>query len=173
MIPYREGYRFAIGPGVFYTINGENWKHLVLSEELPMRANNGYYDTYTDSCNQALYVATNNRGLLKISNLPPHSNAAIGQIISSQGKVGLLRVNEVGSGYGPAYDNLNAEVIFQLEGINDKTFGFKLKSGESSEVNKGMLNLLREAFKSDKEVLVDYKRTGCQNLEVLRAVLKK
>lgn len=172
--PYREGYRFAIGvAGVFYTINGENWKHLVLSEALPMRVNNGYYDTYTDPCNQALYVATNNRGLLKITNLPPHSDAAIGQIISSQGKVELLRVHEVGSGYGPAYDKLNAEVIFQLEGINDKSFGFKLKSGESSEVNKGMLKLLREAFISDKEVIVEYKRTGCQNLEVLRVVFKE
>ena len=38
--PYREGYRFAFGPaGVFYTINGENWKHLVLSEAMPMRVN--------------------------------------------------------------------------------------------------------------------------------------
>ncbi len=172
--PYREGYRFAFSPaGVFYTINGEDWKHLVLSEAMPMRVNNGYYDTYTDPCNQALYVSTNNRGLLKISNLPPHSNAGIGQIISSHGKVKLLRVHETGTGYGPAYDNLNTEVIFQLEGINDKSFGFNLKSGENSEVNKGMLNLFREAFKSDKEVIVEYKRTGCQNLEILRAIIKK
>ncbi|MBN1351580.1 hypothetical protein JXJ21_19355 [candidate division KSB1 bacterium] len=64
-------YRFAMGPaGVFYTIDGINWDHLVRTSALPMRPNNAVYDYITDPRNPALYVATNNRGLLRLSSLP-------------------------------------------------------------------------------------------------------
>ena len=47
--PVRPNYRFAIGPaGVFYTTDGINWSHLLLTKATPMRPNNGYYDIYSN-----------------------------------------------------------------------------------------------------------------------------
>ena len=67
--PDRPGARFAVGPaGVFHTLNGVTWTHLILSEAMAMRPNNAAYDFV--SCPRALYVATSNRGLIRASWAP-------------------------------------------------------------------------------------------------------
>ena len=65
-------YRFAVGPaGVFYTRDGANWDHLLLSSASAIQPSNLFYDKVTDFCSRSLYVATTGRGLLRLSPLPP------------------------------------------------------------------------------------------------------
>lgn len=170
--PNHSGYRFAVGPaGVFYTLDGLNWDHLLLSSAIPMRPNNAVYDVISDipdPCNRALYVATNNRGLLRLSLLPPDWPHPIGSIVAAEGKVTLLRVHDVGTKYGPPDDQLDVEVVIWLDSERDKAFGFQLRNDANEGAHKGMLDLLRDAFSRGSRVRIDYVRTGCRTGRIIR-----
>jgi hypothetical protein len=93
---------------------------------------------------------------------------------NSVGKVSLLRVHEIGSGYGPATDSLDVEVVFQLESLANISIGFKLRNDASRPVHEGMLDLLRDAFSYGWTVHVDYEiPDGKRNGTVLRLWLTR
>jgi hypothetical protein len=60
------------------------------------------------------------------------------------GQFGLLRVHDVGSGYGPPTDLLDVEVIVQFVGRPADAFGFQLRNDGNLPVRQGMLGLLRD-----------------------------
>jgi hypothetical protein len=69
--PINPQRRFAVGKGgVFFTNDGANWDRLLDTVALPGRPTNCYYDSVSDLSSRALYVATGERSLLKISPLP-------------------------------------------------------------------------------------------------------
>jgi hypothetical protein len=69
--PINPQRRFAVGRGgVFFTNDGANWDRLLDTVALPGRPTNCYYDSVSDPSSRALYVATAERSLLKISPLP-------------------------------------------------------------------------------------------------------
>jgi hypothetical protein len=167
--PYNPNIRFAVGPaGVFMTSDGVNWEHLILTSAMPMRPNYAFYDP----CEMVLYVSTNNRGLLRISQLAPYFEGLIGELLNASGKITMLRVNDVGTKYGPDSDQLDAEVIIKLDSKGDEAFGFQLRTGNKMKEQSAMLGLLQEAFKKDKPVSIDYSRSGCRTAEIIRVMLK-
>ncbi len=84
--PTHAGHRYAIGPaGVFQTLDGARWTCLMRSSAMACRPNNGFYDFA--SCPRALYVATNNRGILKLASLPPEWDFPVGSLQAVVGRV--------------------------------------------------------------------------------------
>ncbi len=72
------------------------------------------------------------------------------------GKLTFFRVHELGTGYGPSGDSLDAEAIVKLDSAPDLSFGFQLRSDQNLPAREGMLELLRLAFRSNLTVGVEY-----------------
>jgi hypothetical protein len=73
------------------------------------------------------------------------------------GTIAYLRVHQVGSGYGPPSDFIDVECVVKLHGSEDYAYGFQLRNKDINlEANKGMLDLLREAFFRKYTVRIEY-----------------
>jgi hypothetical protein len=95
-------------------------------------------------------------------------------LVESEGKVTFLRVNEVGDSFGPAGDSIQVEAIVQLDSVPGKSFGFELRNDKNRPAHQGMLDLLRDAFSNDSNVLLDYLiPEGNNNGIVIRVALTK
>ena len=77
-------------------------------------------------------------------------------ILNATGHLTLLRVHDVGTGWGPANDFLDVEVIIQLDTKPGEAFGFQLRDDANRPVRQGMLDLLRDALNADRQVSIDY-----------------
>ena len=166
---HRPGLRFATGPaGVFFTLDGVRWNSMLSSIAHGVRPTTIAYDDR--SCDRALYVGTMNRGLLRISPVPPDWEFPIGSLQAAEGRVTLLRVHEVGTGYGPPDDQLDAEVIVWLDSQPEKAFGFQLRMDDARAVAEGKLDLLRDAFDRDARVRIEFIRTGCRTAQIVRVI---
>jgi hypothetical protein len=77
-------------------------------------------------------------------------------LLNAKGKATLLRVNQVGDKFGPATDNIQAEVILKLDSEPTKAFGFELRTGVNQPVRQGMLDLLRDGFNQNWVINIDY-----------------
>ena len=169
--PVHAGYRFAAGPaGVFYTLDGTTWTHLLLATALAARPMNLTYVPGGTACDRALYVATSNRGLLRVQPLPPEWESPIGSIQQAQGRIALLRVHDVGTKYGPPNDQLDADVVVVLDTEPEKALGFRLRTDASEHTARGQLGLLRDAFNQQRSIRVEYERTGCRIGRIIRVI---
>ena len=72
------------------------------------------------------------------------------------GKPTFLRVNEIGSGFGPPIDFIDVEAVVILDVRPDEAYGLKLRADQNQTVRQGMLDLLRDAFENDTTVLIDF-----------------
>ncbi len=95
----------------------------------------------------------------------------LGSLLGADGKVTLLRVHDLGTGYGPPTDFLDVEVVVWLDSTPGKAFGFQLRNDANKNARRGMLKLLREAFNGNFQVHIDYVRTGFQNGTIVRVWL--
>ncbi len=92
----------------------------------------------------------------------------------SQGKLVMLRVHDVGTGYGAPPNLLDTEVVLRLHSEEGKAFGFKLRDDGNRPVREGMLGLLRDALAHDWTVTIDYDiADGTAVGEVRRVVLTR
>jgi hypothetical protein len=89
-------------------------------------------------------------------------------LLSATGKVTLLRVNDVGTGFGTPVDFLDAEVIVQLDSQPGKSFGFQLRTDAFKADHHAMLEVLRSAFRANRTVSIDYVRNGADNGKIIR-----
>ena len=166
---HHEGWGYAVGPaGVFHTLDGQHWSALVRSSALAARPNNAVYED--NGCERSLYVATSNRGILRLAELPPDWDFPIGSLQAAIGRITLLRVHDTGTGYGPPYDQLDAEVIVWLDSEPDKAFGFQLRDDAEKPAAKGKLKLLRDCFNSDRRIRLEFVRTGCRSGRIVRVI---
>jgi hypothetical protein len=95
-------------------------------------------------------------------------------LLNSSGKITFLRVNDVGTGYGPPQDYIDAEVVIQLNAQSGKSFGFQLRNDGNRPAREGMLDLLRDAFTYNWTVSVDYNiNAGKTNGIIMRVMLTK
>jgi hypothetical protein len=63
--------RFAVGnAGVFYTLDGANWRRLLSTSAFPSHPVAAYFDNISDPCDRALYVGMAGRGILRIDPIP-------------------------------------------------------------------------------------------------------
>lgn len=85
------------------------------------------------------------------------------RLLAAEGKVTLLRVHDVGTGYGPPNDFLDVEVVIRLDSNPEKAYGFQLRPGPNLDTHRHMLDVLRTAFRNDQRVHVDYESVGLRN----------
>ena len=101
--------------------------------------------------------------MLVVANPPAH-----GELLSSTGKIDYLRIHEIGTGYGPPWDFLDAEVVVRLKGWQpDRVVGFQLRNDGNLPVRQGMLNFLRDAFTHGWTIIVVYDRLFGSNKGVI------
>jgi len=86
---------------------------------------------------------------------------------TASGTLSLLRIHDVGTGFGPAGDFLDAEVIIRFNGDPTKAYGFQLRDDANRPVREGMLELLRDAYDKNWTVTVNYYAETGRNNSVL------
>jgi photosystem II stability/assembly factor-like uncharacterized protein len=92
----------------------------------------------------------------------------VGSLLAAEGKLTFLRVHDVGTGFGPPTDFIDVEVVIALDSQPGKFFGFQLRADGNRDAHRDMLNLLRDAFKRERRVRIDYFRTGVRNGRIIR-----
>lgn len=101
----------------------------------------------------------------------PKEASAQGQILAVDGVVTFLRVHDVGTGYGPSNDFLDAEVIVSLDSTPDKRFGFQLRSNDNQLVAQAMLNMLQQAYDRGYRIRLEYfQEPGKTNNRLFRVI---
>jgi len=110
-----------------------------------------------------IYLASQGHGVVRIRLNP--------MVLAAVGRVTLLRVHDVGTGYGPPTDFLDAEVIVKLDTQPGKAFGFRLRDNADEAARRGMLDLLRDAFNHNWAVRIEYVQVaGLNNSKILRVL---
>lgn len=94
----------------------------------------------------------------------------IGQVLQQEGTPTQLRVNDVGGGFGPPSDHLDAEVVVMLDTAPGRAFGLQLRDDAAGPGHRGMFDRLRDAFNRSERVRLDYLRTGPRNGTVIRVI---
>jgi hypothetical protein len=89
--------------------------------------------------------------------------AMVDCVLQAEGRLSFLRVHDVGTKFGPPTDQIDVEVVVRLDTEPDRAFGFKLRADSAESARRGMLDTLRTAFKDDRRVRLDYRRTGLNN----------
>lgn len=74
----------------------------------------------------------------------------------SQGKLTFLRAHDVGTGWGPANDHLDVEVVFMLDSDPQAAYGFQLRADDNQHVREAMLMLLGDAYLHNLTVQTEY-----------------
>jgi photosystem II stability/assembly factor-like uncharacterized protein len=92
----------------------------------------------------------------------------IGSAMSATGRPVWLRVQDIGTGFGPPNDFLDAEVLTQLDTQPGKFFGFQLRGDSAEGAHQGMLSQLQTAFRKNGTVRLDYVRTGPKSGRIVR-----
>lgn len=98
---------------------------------------------------------------------PVQMRNLVGELLSARGRITLLRVQDSG-GYGPSTDRIDGEVVVALDNEPGRAFGFQLRPGAALPVRRRMLAVLRDAFRLDRPVAIDYLRTGRHNGTLIR-----
>jgi hypothetical protein len=69
-----------------------------------------------------------------------------------------------------AVDRIDVEVAFRLSSDPRKAFGFQLREDAREQVHRSMLDVLRDAFRNDGRIRVEYTRTGLRNGVAIRVI---
>ena len=77
-------------------------------------------------------------------------------LLNASGQISLLRVHDLGTGYGPPSDSIDVEVVVQFVGRPADAFGFQLRSDNKNPARRGMLDLLRDAFNHGWTAHIDF-----------------
>ena len=94
-------------------------------------------------------------------------------LLNTSGKLTFLRVNE-DSGFGPAEDFIDVEVVILLDSEPGRAFGFQLRNDNYLPARRGYLDLLRDAFNQQWTTNIDYRiDPGRNNAVICRVWLTK
>ncbi len=105
---------------------------------------------------------------------PSQASQSPTDLLQATGKLTLLRVHELGDGYGPPSDFIDVEVVIKLNTMPANAFGFQLRNDNNLPLRQGMLDLLRDAFNNNWTVTIDYEITpGLNNGVIVRTWLTK
>lgn len=99
-----------------------------------------------------------------------YTDSPFGGLVEVEGRVTLVRVNDVGGGYGPPADFMDTDVEVWLDTQPGRAFGFQLRPDAQEADHAGMLKLLRDAFDNNRAVRLDVIRTGVRNGRIIRVV---
>jgi photosystem II stability/assembly factor-like uncharacterized protein len=112
-----------------------------------------------------LRAGTYGRGAFEVD-----TDSPVGSILALEGAVRELRVVGLGSMFGPPDDRIDAEVVFRLDTDQRLAFGFQLRNDTKEPARRGMLDVLRGAFRGNGRIRVEYRRSGIRNNVVVRVV---
>jgi hypothetical protein len=90
--------------------------------------------------------------------------------INTSGTLSLLRVHDVGTGYGPPSDQIDVEVVVQFTGRPADAYGFQLRDDGNQVARRGMFDLLRDGFNHGHTVHIDYDASAGAHNGVIRRV---
>ena len=95
-------------------------------------------------------------------------------VLEANGRITLLRVHDVGTGFGPPNDFLDTEVVMRLDTQPGTAFGFQLRNDANFPERQAMFDLLRDAFDNNRPVTLDYNiDPGKHGGVIIRAWLTK
>jgi hypothetical protein len=95
-------------------------------------------------------------------------------LVEQCGKLNFLRAHDVGTGFGPPTDFIDAEVVAKFVGDPPQAFGFQLRPDANANARTGMLGLLQDAFNNSWTVCLDYYLIpGKNNGIIIRVALTK
>ena len=86
-------------------------------------------------------------------------NATPPDLLNARGKITMLRTHDVGTKYGPSSDQIDVEAVIHLDTKPGMAFGFQLRNDNQRITREGMLDLLRDAFRNNWTVSIDYNIT--------------
>ena len=152
-----------------------------ISDETIVFNNTSSYSCPGDSGGPALNSAGNVVGVASSANFASNSNYdptyvaypwifGTDQVLRVSGRLTLLRVHEVGTGYGPAIDPIEGELIVSLDSTPGSAFGYPLRADNKETVGRAMLDELRNAFRRSSTVHLEYQPTGPRNARLLRVI---
>lgn len=158
------------GQGVFRGRSfdgGTTWTWAPYNNGLPAAAD--VRDLEIHPTTGAMRAATFGRSAYEVN-----TDFPIGSLLAVEGRLSFLRVHDVGTGFGPPQDPIDAEVIVQLAGLPrpTKSFGFQLRTDANEAERRGMLDLLRDAFRYDRPIRIEYLRTGIRTGLIIRVIRK-
>lgn len=87
--------------------------------------------------------------------------------VNAQGRLTVLRVHDVGTGFGPPADFIDVEVVIALDTQPSRFFGFQLRNDTKLPARQGMLDLLRDAFERNLIVNIDFFQVPGKNNNIL------
>jgi hypothetical protein len=111
-------------------------------------------------------AATFGRGAFEVD-----TDFPLGSVLAAQGRIRLLRVHDVGTGFGPASDFIDVEVVVRLDSEPRKAFGFQLRPDVVEPRNVAMLGSLRSALTRSVPVRIEYTRTGLRTGRIHRVTV--
>jgi hypothetical protein len=91
-------------------------------------------------------------------------------VLTAPSMVKMLRVHDLGGGYGPADDHIDTEVIVHLAGRPGESFGLALRQDALLPAARGMLAGLRAALANRRPVRLAYRWAGPTVREIVRVV---
>jgi hypothetical protein len=95
-------------------------------------------------------------------------------LLQATGKVNLLRVHDVGTGFGGPGDQIDVEVVARLSTQQGRSMGFQLRNDADRAARQGMLDLLRDAFEHNHDATIDFDLPdGKTNGVIIRVALTK
>lgn len=86
-------------------------------------------------------------------------NAKPADLLNARGKITMLRTHDVGSKFGPPTDQIDVEAVLQLDTKPGMSFGFQLRNDNQRITREGMLDLIRDAFRNNWTINIDYSIT--------------
>ena len=101
--------------------------------------------------------------------VPRRYDTLPGRLLQAEGRLSFLRVHDVGSGFGPPTDHLDAEVVVRLDSAQGQAFGFQLREDDNEAARRGMLDVLRVAFNENRRVRLEFNKPfGGSNSTLVR-----
>lgn len=152
--------------GVYHGTSGDNgttWRWRPYNDGLPAAADVRRLLAHPRT--GVLRAGTYGRGAFEVDTDWP-----LGSVLAAEGTVTELRAHDRGSMFGPPTDRIDVEVVFRLNSDPRKAFGFQLRDDAKEQAHRSMLDVLRDAFRNNGRIRVDYTRTGIRNGMVIRVV---
>ncbi len=99
--------------------------------------------------------------------------AAPQALYTATGKITFLRVHNVGTGWGAPPNAIDGEVIIRLNTMPNWAFGFQLRDDTNSLTHQAMLAMLRDAYRNNWDVTIDYDWAQGMVGVIVRVILAK
>lgn len=105
---------------------------------------------------------------LDLDSNPIRPKNLFGVVLAVEGRINLLRIQDLDHGYGPPSDRIDGEVVVALDSQPGRAFGFTLRVDENEVVHRGMLDVLRLGLANNALMRLIYIRTGLNNGKLIR-----